>query len=478
MQEIFGYFVKKPGQTQQDHQRSNAFALWFCDHFPPEEFQGVEFLLRHLVGYASKFNVPISEKYVKAFIASELKPLVLKNNVRVKGTEDISSTEDMLQMETLIARSKEVLLGEYYSLLHSETELEEFPAAADMFITERLSEATVQAMSTSFEIKETGVKGLVGPHDAAQYLIEEMAKISEMYNREILEELESEAPHGASLEFVTDTGFPSIDRDSAGGRKGQLFGVEAPPGTGKTRLTTGVWTYRAAVLHKRNCAYYALEQSQKEIEGLLTATHYYNLYGEEIDAKWIMYNEVPEEMKAKVEAARIDLFESGKYGKIKIFCKKLYLESFIETMKRDDALHGPFDMISIDYMALIEQKPQEGRGYYKQLNEYEIIKKAYRKFKRYVLFNDKFGIAINQLNRDGEEKSKKGLELDTTDAQGGMEVYRSTDYNMAMVCTPEMERRGLREIQNPKKRNSAGVGRIMLKTRLGCCLFKQEEMAV
>lgn len=485
MHSIFSYFLRRAEDSNEDANKRIAYALWFVESFPIEEFSKEEFIFYKLLEYSTKLNVSLKEKYVRTFLDAELKELVLKSKVRVSGTAELNNMEDLVQVQTLIATTKEVILGSYWELMNEVGDVEEFIADADKFMIERLDERTIEVMSKAYETRNTEKNGFVGVRDSAEGLREDVSLLLEIYDREKLEELESATASSREeeLEFVCDSGIPAIDKDTLGGHRGQLFGIEAAPGMGKTRFATGVWAYRAAVVFKRNVLYFSLEQSKKEIKSLFISRHIYTLYKIEIDAKLIQFNEVPKEFEDKVKAAEIDLFESGKYGKINIQAQgkkslDLYLESFVEKFKMLDKLQGPFDVIIVDYMGLIKQRARKKGEYARELSPHEVIQRAYQKFKRYSLNYQKFSIAVNQLNREGTEKSKKDQEIETTDAQGGMEVYRSTDYNMTITATPAMEAKRLRRISSPKKRNSEGLGQLLVKTKLACCLWQQAETNV
>ena len=90
---------------------------------------------------------------------------------------------------------------------------------------------------------------------------------------------------------------------------------------------------------------------------MLVARHTLQMFGDIISDKMITTRSVPPELQPKVEAARIDLFESGKYGKIGIQETDLYLEDFIEKIKTQDRINGPYDIIIIDHMSLLQSNP-------------------------------------------------------------------------------------------------------------------------
>ena len=114
---------------------------------------------------------------------------------------------------------------------------------------------------------------------------------------------------------------------------------------------------------------------------MLIARHVFTLYNIQVSDSMILFNRVPDELKAKVTAAEIDLFESGKYGKIYINRTDLYVETLSQVFRKDDKLHGPFKMLIIDYMGLIQSR---GNKYQRDKLEYQIINESFRKYKNYV----------------------------------------------------------------------------------------------
>ena len=148
----------------------------------------------------------------------------------------------------------------------------------------------------------------------------------------------------------------------------------------------------------------------------------------------------------------------------------MYVETFISRFRTLDKLKGPFDLIAIDYMGLIESKPAKWQ---KSLQDYEKISEAFKLFKRYLEATDKAGIAISRFNDKGIEAGKADKEISTNMAQGGITVYRNTDFNIAMSRTDTMKAQQKCRFQQPKVRDSAGFGTFLATTRLGICYFDQ-----
>jgi hypothetical protein len=481
MHNIFSYFISRPSDEKETVAVRSAYISWFVENFPMWEFEGEELIMYKMMQYSSKLQTPIREKYLKVFLDSNIRELVLVDKIRVEGTLEFTNMDDLSQVSTLLTITKEVMLSVYLDLLNETGDIEEFIAEADRFIAERLDERTIVLSQRANEMRSSAVAGKVGVKSSAEFLREGLYDLLEIYDKEKLEELDTvSVDEEKELEFLTDSGLPAVDKDTFGLHRTQLFGIEAGAGKGKTRFAVGVWAYRAAVVHNRNVVYYALEQSKLEIEALFIARHIYNMFRIKVSATLIQFNKVPLDLKNKVKAARHDLFESGRYGKIHIHAQgkrsfSLYYETFTQKMASHSKLNGPYDVIVIDYMGLIEQAPAVKGEYRRNLDDYQIIQKSYKKFKRYLLSCGAAGIAVNQFNQSGSDKSDKDMDIEAGDVQGGMEAYRSSDYNMALTVSKVMEAKKLRRLQTPKKRNSEGIGRILLKTSLDCCLWQQTE---
>ena len=183
------------------------------------------------------------------------------------------------------------------------------------------------------------------------------------------------------MELITDYGLPAIDKDSGGIYTTQLVDVEAQSGAGKTRFALGSPCYIALTKYKHNVLYFTLEQTKQEIESMLVARHVFELFHIFITDKVINTNKIPEEHKKTYEAARYDLFESGKYGKFVCVETTLYIESFVSKIKTLDKLKGPFQLICIDYMGMMESNPP---AYKRAPTEYEIIKEAFKLFRGFA----------------------------------------------------------------------------------------------
>lgn len=464
MDKIFGHFLSR---NDNDMKRL-AYASWFIAQIPIEEFSGDEKLFWKFIEYCSKLNVPMKRKYLDIWLNTELRSVLHETNARVSGTETLNINEPVA-FETLVQTVTQVLGDDYTVLETEDNDIEDFKVEYADFITKRRNQRLTEALSETYNVLNDTDNTLV----ATDYALDTISKINDIYDVSKLEELNTQDAKDsatATMEFVSDSGLPAIDKDSGGIFTKQLVGIEAQPATGKTRFVLGTYVYRAITLYHKNVLFINLEQTHEEIEAMLVAAHVFHLFDIQLNDLMILRNNVPDEFKSQVEAASFDLFRSGKYGKIVCEDTELYAESFITTLTNKDRLKGPFDLICIDYMGLIESKPEQ---YKKELTEAEIIKVCFRRFKRYLRKTNKAGIAISQFNREGIQAGKADKEITADMAQGGLAVYRNTDYNIAISMTDTMKAQHVRRFSQPKVRSSAGFGTFIADVRLGFCYFKQ-----
>lgn len=465
MHSIFTHFIARG--DGDDATRRLSYAAWFVDAIPMFEFQNEELLFWDYLDYSVNLGVPIKFKYFQTWLNTELRPILHKTKVRVNGCETLSY-DDPIGFESIYRTTVDVLTDNFKVLETMESNLDDFKVEISAYMTQKRSERLTRALSDTYDV----LNSTDSAENAADYALDSINIINDVYDVTKLEDLnfEKKSDDSVLMDKVSDSGLPAIDKDSGGLFSTQLLGIEAQPGTGKTRLACGTYCYRAAVIYHKNVLFCTLEQTEDEIKAMWVAHHVWQLFNIQISDKMILTGNIPEELKSKVKAAEFDLFESGKYGKLIAKELDLYVETFITKLRTLDKLLGPFDLIAIDYMGLIESQPRE---YKRELSEYEIIKQAFKYFKRYLRRSRKAGIAISQFNREGIDAGKNDKEITTEMAQGGIAVYRNTDYNIAMSMTNTMRLQQKRRFSQPKVRSSAGFTSFIADTRLGFLYFKQ-----
>lgn len=464
MNGIFTHFLQRSDSPSES--KRLAYAAWFLDSIPPNEFEGDERLFYHFMDYCVSLNLPLRFRYLQIWLNTELKPLLMASKIKVPGCEALSF-DDPVSFETIVQTTSEVLQDDYRTLEMMDSAIDDFVGEiAGYFSTQRELRLT-QTLSETFNI----LNSTESSDEAASYALDTINSVKDIYDVSKLEDLNYQStPDGSYMTRVSDSGIPAIDNDSGGIFTTQLIDIEAQAGAGKTRFVLGTYVYRALTIFKKNVLFCALEQNPAEIEAMLVAHHVFRLFNIQVSDKMITSGNIPAEVASQVEAARYDLFKSGKWGKFVVKELDLFVETFISKLRTLDKLDGPFDLVCIDYMGLLESKPAP---YQRAMTEYEIIKTGFRRFKQYLRKSRKAGISVSQFNREGVQAGKADKEITTEMAQGGLAVYRNTDYNIAISMTDTMKVQQKRRFSQPKVRSSAGFGTFIADTRLGFCYWKQ-----
>lgn len=463
MNEIFAYFIPK---SKEEVRKRYAIMYWFANTYPVSEFEGIELLFRYYMDYSVKLKVPFKDKYLDVFLKQYLSPILKEHQIKIEGTEDLDFSNPS-SFETALITTQTIMKQEFDYLSKRQTDIADFSVAVDSFRGTRFNERLATLLSQSFEM----LQSTSSSDNTMDWMDNQINIIRDIYSEEKLEELSDKNDDSEKkMEFVVDTGIPAIDAQMVGLYTTQICTIEAAPGIGKTRFAIGVMAYRAAVKYKQNVAYFALEQSAAELRAMLIAHHTYNLYNIMISDKLILTGKVPAEYVGKVASAKMDLFESGKYGEIVLIDKDLYLQTFLNEIDLVRSMHKSINLVIIDYMALIEQASEK---YTKQMEDFRVTAKAYKSFKKYCRKHNIAGVAVNQLNREGIKASAQDKAIDATMSAGGTESHRSSDVVLTITATEQMEALSKRKCTMPKSRSSAKAGSFMLDVRLAVCLWFQ-----
>lgn len=479
---IFSYFImtasekKAPGGKERGKMKL-AYMTWFAIHFPATEFEKENRLFWHFIGYAASIGVNVTEKLLEVYIQTELKEFLLKNKLHVKGTSKLRY-EEASQVDNIVRITANRLVDEFYRLSSIDHEdLEEFIIDIKHWMHMNKTKRFEEIMTSGFTMMDDIKKGKVGTDDSLDYVLAKGNEIKMMYDEENLEDLiETDEILDTDIKFITDSGIPAIDNDSGGIYETQMFGLEAAGGEGKSRFIRGTYGYRASTLYNQNVLDFGLEQDKSEYEAMYVARHIYAEHEVLITDKMILTkkdlhgNPISEEARQIIEVARYDLFKSGKYGKIHIVADMLYLETFIERMRMLDMRHGPFKLIMIDYLTLIEQ---ENSDKFNKLQEHQVYKFAYKWFKRYLRKTRKAGIAVNQLTAEESDKVSSGKGAGKSGGSGTLESRKTPDRVDVLSSTEIMRRKHARRLTPVKTRSSEGVVAPVLNTKLGQCYFEQ-----
>ena len=461
MRDIFRHFVVHGNPTENKQRLS--YAAWIADSIPLDHFEPDEQLFIQFIKFCSRLDVALKLKYLNTWINTDLRRTLQSTNIHVQGCEGLHFDES-IAFETAVQTSAQVLRDLFEQLMEMESEVDDFKVDVSEFFNDQKRKLLQEALSKTFDTLSNTSDAEV----AADVADSEIAMIKSVYSQENLDELFEQTGSVGRTEIVSRCGLPPIDKDSSCLARKQLFSIDAQPGTGKTRFAIGCYCYESLVTYKKNVLFISLEQPVEELDAMLIAKHVFKMFGKQIDSKLIHRDAVPDNLKAEVEAARYDLFESGNYGKWYRVVTELDVETFIDRIKNIDRLHGPFDLICLDHAGLMESRPINPRDRAIK-DKYIIIGDTYKYLKRYVRKNNKAGIILLQLNTLGIDAGEADKTITPNMAEGGTQAYKHTDYNIAITMTATMKAQQRRRFSLPKVRDSAGFAPFIAETRLAFC---------
>ena len=275
------------------------------------------------------------------------------------------------------------------------------------------------------------------------------------------------------MRFICKTGIPCIDGDLGGIYSRLIITLNSQPEGGKTRLALAHFAY-PVMKAGEDVIFYETELSKGQVMNILIAHHIIHLYGGRYkipDEKLNKENELTPEERAIYEAAKIDLFESGKYGKF-YYKGDCIVEKFKDEVTSLVKQSGKVGLLVIDYMGLAESKPLD--KYQRPMEMFEIITELYKITRRLVRAIDMCALCINQFNDKGVDAAYAGKPIRSGYIQGGHIATRHTDYDISMTFTEEQKLANVRMLSNSKKRGTAGFKPAMLGTDLSVSIFRQE----
>ena len=463
LNEIFAHLIPRKAE---DENVMSGYTYLFLEQFPSTEFDGEDLIFYRFMEYIAKLEIPIREKYFHTFLQSDLRSILEEENIHISGCEGLNFKDPTL-FEQAVLVTRETMIEQFKDLMAIETSAADFKVAIDEFIKERLIDRTRDIMERAFE----RMSDKASAYDGVEYLSSTLDIVRTIYNPAFLTELEGTEILEKDSYKICDWGLEALDHDSGGIYTRDLVNIGAAPGVGKTRLALGCCAYNA-LINGHSVLHCAGEQPVNEVKSHLIARHVYTLYNKIIDAKMIKDNRVPDELISMVKSAELDLFESGKYGKFYCIYEVLYYETFIQRIKTLDKLYGPFNMVIIDYMGLIEQK---GGKYSRHMEEFQVISDSYKLFKRYITRYNKSGIAVGQFNQKGIDASSKDEAITPDMLQGGIGPFRHINYDVSISMTPQMKVQNKRRLSQAKVRDTEGFGSVMADVRLACDFWYQSK---
>lgn len=233
--------------------------------------------------------------------------------------------------------------------------------------------------------------------------------------------------------------------------------------------TVDIGSSPITVTGKMNCK----AVTEKWFKDILIAHHIVFLYKGQVKIadKDMTNNRLTPEQRRYYEAAKIDLFESGKYGKFTLITDDLVVETMEKDMYSFLKHNRNCQLWVIDYAGLAKSRPVA--KFDKRYDGYEIIVELYRRAKEIAKTADIGVFIINQFNDKGVEASEQGKPILPGYTQGGFIASRQADYDLAMTMTQAQKLANLCMLSTVKERAAVGFKNQPLSRDLAVSIYRQ-----
>lgn len=457
--------------TSEGSDNASIYTQWFANTFTPDNFSGIEQLYACFIKYCAHLNIVPTQSFLESYLKIDGMSDVKRYNIKLEemGVYDYNQLSQLMEAYEVI---KQVASSTFEVYLESDLEDRDFKVDMYDYMSSMKSEKITQAMMRALPALQDGSNVT----EVSMDLRSTLAKIDDTYNVDKIKNVDftpSSNRDKQKMEFIAWTRIPCIDDDAKGIFTHLMYTINGQPSGGKTRLAFIHFVYSVLVEAKRDAAVYATELTESQCENILIAYHITQLYGGTIKIPDQLMNQgrLTPEQERIVESARIDLFESGKYGKLIIRdeCVVETLENELWSLTRT---YPNLAMVMIDYMGLVKSKPID--RFSRRLEQYQIITDAYVAVRNVIRVVPMCAVCLNQYNDDGIKAATAGKMIGPGHIQGGHIVHRHTDYDLSITYTEDQKLAQLRNLQNSKTRGTTGFHPAVLRVDLSVSKFEQE----
>lgn len=469
MKSIFKWFTVEGGSPT-----ASAYTYWFANMTEPKSFTGIDRLLFCFIKYCAKLGVIPRKEFLDAYLTIDGKSDVKKYNIRTEsmGTFDYKQASQLEEAYRIIASLAKTTYTEYMSEDISDRD---FKVDAYAFLSNMKSQAIQDALMQTYPRLTDGSNVT----EVSEELVSNLADINEAYNIEKIDEVDFAPSVGESnhndMHYICDTGIPAIDGDIGGIYTRIMTTLTAQPKSGKTRFALAHYAY-PVMMAGGDVLFYENELQKSQTENILIAHHIAMLYKGRIKIPDSLLNKSEKltlEQKQIYESARIDLFESGRYGKF-YFKKPFVVEKAKAEIMTLSRTANNLKLIVVDYMGLSKSEPTS--KWERAKEEYQIISDGYKTLGDVRDALDVHILCINQFNDKGIDAAEAGKHIRPGMIQGGHIVERHTDYNIYMTYTPEQRLTNVRGLTADLVRGAEGFSDALLSVDLSVSMFRQELM--
>lgn len=466
MDKIYKYFTLNLPVTV-------PYINWFTNNFPVSEFSGIDAVLYLFLEYCSKLGVIAKREYLLIFLSTELKRLVRKYNIRVEALTANFNYEEIAAFEQAVIVISNATIDTYDKFCLNEIDdASSFKVLLSEFMHHNMKERLTRTFSEQYA-RVSKSEDII---DVAANTKVELSRIQSIYDTSRIAKLDfligdtTNKPSSGEAELISKTGLPAIDEDYGGLYSKALVTFAGQPGYGKTRFLLAVFIYPALVHYKVGVRMDELELAEYEVNNILLSIHIANLYKIKIPDRDINRGDLTEEQRKIVESARIDLFESGKYGRFRLSTEQLYVENMYEEASNFFKVNRDILIWAVDYIGRIVSRPETK---YDKKMPWEIIDKALMIGKDVAKLTNICSVFVNQYNEDGNKAADIGRPIIAGMIQGGQSIQRHSDFDVAITATQDQNAAKLRMMSTTKARAANGFTFVPLQTDLAISRFTQ-----
>lgn len=466
MEKIFKWFTG-------DDDLTIVYVTWFSGMFEPEDFTGIDKLFFLFLQYCAFLGVSAKRKYLESYLVTDGKTVIKENNIKL-DTMSAYDYKDPTAMEEAYRIVGKTALDVYDKWCMLDLTEHTFKVDMHEFIKKQKHESIQKTIINFFPKLQDGSD----IDEVTDRMQDEITRKSMIYDVNKLDELDFMSGNQKGkktqrpMRKLFETGVPCIDGDAGGMYTQQIYTLNGQPGGGKTRFSNKHFIYQALVVAKLDVIYDSVEMTEQQIRNMLIAIHIINLYGGNIKIPDSLMNKdkLSSEQRQYYESARIDLFESGKYGTL--FFRK---SRPVEKMKKETLnlikRNRNIQLWVIDYMGRLKSEPLS--KYDKSLQQYEIITAGYEVVRDIVDTCDIGALCLNQYNDKGIAAALAGKSIQPGYVEGGHIVQRHTDYDLSMTFTEEQKLAKLCALSTTKERGNAGFSNVIFQKDLSISNFTQ-----
>lgn len=468
MRKIFKWLTVEGGDP-----KASAYTFWFSSMFEPREFSGIDRLLMCYIKYCSTLAVVPRAEYLDAYLTVDGKSDVKRYNIKTDTmtTYDYKQVSQLEEAYRIIASLAKTTYADYVT---EDLTNRDFKVDMHTFMAEKKSQSLQDALMQTYP-KLTDGSDI---NEVASDLTSVIAEIQETYNMSKIGEIDFAPSNGARrdtrMRYICDTGIPAIDGDIGGIYSRLIYTFNAQPKSGKTRFSLANWAY-PVMMAGQDVVYYETELTRGQVENILIAYHITKLYRGRIkipDSIMNKENKMTDEQRQIYESARIDLFESERYGKF------YFRKPFAVDKVKDEVLaisrvsESGIGLVVVDYMGLAKEDPAS--KWDRRKDEYQVIADGYKEIGDLRDIVDAAFLCINQYNDKGIDAAYAGKEIRSGMVQGGHIVQRHTDYDINMTFTEEQKIAGVRTLSAGLVRGAAGFNNVLMSIDASVSIFRQE----